>query len=128
MEKTLTPTMEDYLEVISNLKKIKQVVRVKNIAQELKIKMPSVSETLKFLSKERLVRHERYGKIELTKKGNELAEEVKSRHRTLFKFLNEVLEIDPETANEDACKMEHSISAITLKRLMEFLESVKSSS
>ena len=128
MQKTLTPTMEDYLEAISNLKKRRQTVRVKNIAQELKIKMPSVSEALKFLVKEGLVRHERYGNIELTDKGNELAEDVKSRHRIIFKFLNEVLGINTKTANEDACKMEHSISAITLKRLIEFLESIKSSS
>jgi len=125
MQKTLTPTMEDYLEVISNLKKKKQVVKVKNIAQELKIKMPSVSEALKFLVKEGLARHERYGDIELTDKGNELAEGVKSRHRVLFKFLNEVLGINAETADEDACKMEHFISAVTLKRLIEFLEYTK---
>jgi len=127
MQKTLTPTMEDYLELISNLKKRNRVVRVKNIAQELKIKMPSVSEALKLLVKEGLIIHKKYGNIELTEKGNELAEDVKSRHQTIFKFLNEVLGINPKTANNDACKMEHSISTITLERLIVFLESIKSS-
>ena len=126
MAQTLTPTMEDYLEIINNLGKNGQAVRVKDIAQELKIKMPSVSEALKSLTKEGLIKHEKYGYIELTNKGNGLAREICSRHRILFKFLNGVLGIDPKTADEEACKMEHVISGTTLKRLIRFLELMES--
>jgi len=126
MTQTLTPTMEDYLEVINNLKKDGQTARVKNIAHGLKIKMPSVSEALKSLADDGLVKHKKYGCIELTNKGNELAREICSRHRILFKFLNGVLGIDPKIADEDACKMEHVISRVTLKKLIEFLELMES--
>lgn len=126
MTQTLTPTMEDYLEVINNLGKDGQTVRVKSIAGKLKIKMPSVSEALKSLARDGLIKHKKYGRIELTNEGNELAREICSRHRILFRFLNEVLGIDPRTADEDACKMEHIVSEITLKRLIRFLELIES--
>jgi len=122
LTQTLTPAMEDYLEVIDKLKKDKQVVRVKNIACELKVKMPSVSEALKSLAKDGFIRHRKYGDIELTDEGSRLAKEVRSRHQILFKFLHEVLGIDAKTADEDACKMEHVISLSTLEKLRRFLE------
>ena len=87
MIRRLTPTMEMYLETIKKIGEKKKAVRVKGIAQELKIKMPSVSEALKSLSQKGLIKHERYGYIELTDKGNKLAEKIDFRHRVLFSFL-----------------------------------------
>lgn len=123
MAETLTSSMENYLETIKNLETDKGVVRVKNVAQELKVKMSSVSGALETLAKERLISHEKYGYIQLTDQGKRLAEAICSRHRTLFKFLTEVLDVDPKTANEDACKMEHAVSPMVLKKLVELVES-----
>ncbi len=123
MAKRLTSSMENYLETIRNLEKDKGVVRVKNIARELKVKMPSVSGALETLAKERLISHEKYGYIELTNKGKRLAEAICSRHQTLFRFLTEVLGVDPKTADEDSCKMEHTVSPQVLEKLVEFVES-----
>lgn len=53
-----------------------------------------------------------------------IAEEVMRRHEVLFRFLSEVLDIDPETAQEDACRMEHSLSPTSLERLAKFVEFV----
>jgi len=124
--KEITPTMEDYLEVIGQLGKKDEVVRVKNIARQLNVKMPSVTEALKTLAKDGLIRHEKYGYVELTQKGNRIAKEIYSRHQTLFKFLNQILRIDPRVAEEDACKMEHTISSTALKKLIEFIKSLES--
>jgi len=124
--KEITPTMEDYLEAIGQLGKKDEVVRVKNIARQLNVKMPSVTEALKTLTKDGLIRHEKYGYVELTQKGNRIAKEIYSRHQTLFKFLNQILRIDPRAAEEDACKMEHTISSTALKKLVEFIESLES--
>ncbi|TET43269.1 metal-dependent transcriptional regulator [Candidatus Aerophobetes bacterium] len=126
MAKEITPTMEDYLEVIGQLGKKDEVVRVKNIARQLNVKMPSVTEALKTLAKDGLIRHEKYGYVELTQKGNRIAKEIYSRHQTLFKFLNQILRIDPRVAEEDACKMEHTISSTALKKLIEFIKSLES--
>jgi DtxR family Mn-dependent transcriptional regulator len=123
MAETLTSSMENYLETIRNLGRDKGVVRVKNIAQELKVKMSSVSGALETLANEGLISHEKYGYIELTDKGERLAEAICSRHQALFKFLTEVLGVDPKTADEDACKMEHTVSPLVLEKLVEFVES-----
>ena len=123
MTETLTSSMENYLETIKNLETDKGVVRVKNVAQELKVKMSSVSGALETLAKEGLISHEKYGYIQLTDQGKRLAEAICSRHRTLFKFLTEVLGVDPKTANEDACKMEHAVSPMVLEKLVELVES-----
>ena len=122
MAQTLTSSMENYLETIRNLGKDKGVVRVKNIARELKVKMSSVSGALETLAKEGLISHEKYGYIELTNRGERLAEAICSRHQTLFKFLTEVLGVDPKTADEDACKMEHTVSPLVLEKLVKFVE------
>ena len=123
MAETLTSSMENYLETIKNLETDKGVVRVKNVAQELKVKMSSVSGALETLAKDRLISHEKYGYIQLTDQGKRLAEAICSRHRTLFKFLTEVLGVDPKTADEDACKMEHAVSPMVLEKLVELVES-----
>jgi len=123
MTETLTSSMENYLETIKNLETDKGVVRVKNVAQELKVKMSSVSGALETLAKERLISHEKYGYIQLTDQGKRLAEAICSRHRTLFRFLTEVLGVDPKTADEDACKMEHAVSPMVLEKLVELVES-----
>ena len=123
MAETLTSSMENYLETIKNLETDKGVVRVKNVAQELKVKMSSVSGALETLAKERLISHEKYGYIQLTDQGKRLAEAICSRHRTLFKFLTEVLGVDPKTADEDACKIEHAVSPMVLEKLVELVES-----
>ena len=126
MAKEITPTMEDYLEVIGQLGKKDEVVRVKNIARQLNVKMPSVTEALKTLAKDGLIRHEKYGYVELTQKGNRIAKEIYSRHQTLFKFLNQILRIDPRAAEEDACKMEHTISSTVREKLVKFIKSLES--
>jgi len=72
LKKPLTPAMEDYLEAIFNLSKEKRVVRVKDIAKRLDVKMPTVTSMLKTLSKRELIDYEKYEYLELTKKGCEV--------------------------------------------------------
>ncbi|MCF7886863.1 MAG: metal-dependent transcriptional regulator [Candidatus Omnitrophica bacterium] len=127
MLKTISSNMEDYLEAIVFLKEKKEVVRVKDIGKKLGVKNPSVSEALGVLSKKGLVKHESYGDAELTKKGAKVAEMIAQRHNTLVKFLKEVLKIDPKIASEDACRMEHSISKDTAKKLTCFINFIENS-
>ena len=56
----LTPTMEDYLELIYNLGKDTKVVRVRDIAKGMNVKMPSVTSMLNTLGKKDLINHEKY--------------------------------------------------------------------
>ena len=76
LKKPLTPAMEDYLEAIYNLDKEKRVVRVKDIAKTLGVKMPTVTNMLKTLSKRELIDYEKYEYLELTKKGHRIGKEI----------------------------------------------------
>ncbi|MBE0479170.1 metal-dependent transcriptional regulator [Candidatus Aerophobetes bacterium] len=125
MTKKITPSMEAYLETIKKIEREKKIVRVKGIARRLNVKMPSVTEALQNLSNEGLIKHEKYGYVELTHQGNELAEEMNLRHQALFSFFTEVLGIEPERADDDACKIEHVISEATMKRLVKFVRFIK---
>jgi DtxR family transcriptional regulator, Mn-dependent transcriptional regulator len=120
-EKPLTATMEDYLEAIYDLDKDKRVVRVKDIAKRMDVKMPTVTSALKTLNDKGLVHYEKYEYVELTSAGNEVGSEMHRRHRLLLKFLTDILKIEFKTADEEACKMEHTLSASTLERLADFM-------
>ena len=123
--KPLTPTMEDYLEAIFNLGKEKRVVRVKDIAKRLGVKMPTVTSMLKTLSKRELIDYEKYEYLELTKKGLAVGKKIHRMHQVLRSFLIDILNIDFKKADEEACKMEHTISASTLDRFIEFMEFIQ---
>src|SRR6056297_1675065 len=101
--------MEDYLETIFDLDQEKKVVRVKDIAKRLEVRMPTVTSMLKTLSKRGLVHYEKYEYVDLTAEGLDIGREVQRRHEILFKFLTNILKIKVDTANEEACKMEHTL-------------------
>ena len=117
--------MEQYLEVIGRLEHQKEVVRVKDIASEMEVTMPSVTAALKTLVAEGLVAHSPYEHVRLTGAGKAIAEQIQRRHDTLFQFLTEVLCVPVHEAERDACGMEHVVGAHTLNCLLEFLEFVK---
>lgn len=121
MEKQQTPSMEDYVEAIAMLQAEEDVARVSRISRRLNVTMPSVTCALKKLSKDGLVTHEKYGYVKLTAQGNKVAEDVIHRHKALSLFFAEALDIDQETAEEDACKIEHVISPLSLDRLTKFV-------
>ena len=118
-------SMEDYLEAIAKLGEGKKVVKVKQLSEMLGVKMPSVTSALKKLSEQELVEHERYGHIKLTPEGDELARDVICRHEALTRFFAQALGIDRVTAEEDACKIEHVISPLSMDRLTKFVEFIE---
>ena len=124
--KPLTPTMENYLEAIYNLDNEKRVVRVKDIAKRLGVKMPSVTNMLKTLNDRGMVNYERYEYLELTNKGEGVGREIDRRHHILRDFLTDILGIEFEKADEEACSMEHAIGATTMDRLVAFMEFIQS--
>jgi DtxR family Mn-dependent transcriptional regulator len=126
LSKPLTPAMEDYLEAIFNLDREKRVVRVRDIAKKIGVRMPTVTSMLKTLSKRKLVDYEKYEYLELTDNGRAIGKEIHRRHCVLRSFLTDILNIDAELADEEACKMEHAVSTSTLDRFVEFMEFVQS--
>jgi DtxR family transcriptional regulator, Mn-dependent transcriptional regulator len=125
VQREQTASMEDYLEAIANLGEERKVVRVKQISEMLGVKMPSVTSALKKLSEQELVEHERYGHIKLTPEGAKVARDVIGRHEALTRFFAQALGINQETAEEDACKIEHVISPLSMERLAKFVEFIE---
>lgn len=121
----ISSTMEDYLETIFELERDKKYARVKDIAQKMNVKLPTVTSMLNNLQKRDLVSHEKYDHVELTRKGREVAREVYRSHTMIKKFLMDILKIDAKTADEDACKMEHAVSSETLERIVKFMEFIE---
>ena len=68
----ITPTMEDCLEALYNLSKEKSAVRVKDIANNLDVKMPTVNNMLKTPSKKGLIDYEKYVYLALTETGSDV--------------------------------------------------------
>jgi DtxR family Mn-dependent transcriptional regulator len=124
-KKKLSSTMEDYLEAIFNLEEDRKAVRVKDIAKKMMVKLPTVTSMMNTLVHRGLINHEKYEYVELTKKGKRIAKEVYRRHVIFRDFLMGILNIDPKTAEEDACKMEHVVSHVTLERFVKFMEFVE---
>ena len=122
----LTSTMKDYLKVIFDLNQNKSVVRVKDIAKKLDVKMPTVTNMLKKLDQRGLVKHKKYEYVELREKGVCFAREMGRRNRILSRFLRDILFIEKKTAAEEACKMEHVLSPRTLDTLVRFMDFVES--
>ena len=117
----MTKSLEDYLEEIHVLILQKGRARVRDVALDLHVKMPSVVKAITELKKLELVNQEPYGDIELTVKGRRLAANVLGRHNLIKAFLVK-LNVPDEIADNDACLMEHILSATTLDRIREFVE------
>ena len=108
---------EDYLEAVLLLGREAPVVRVRDLAERLGVSRPSVVAALAQLERRGLVRHERYGGVELTSAGRNRAEAVYERHDLLHRFLCDVLKVSEPVAAADACRIEHALSPETVDRL-----------
>ena len=84
--------------------------------------MPSVNGAMKHLEAKGLISHEKYEFIELTEAGICTASSISKNHKTLYRFLKNILGVDAETAEMDACRIEHYLSVATMEKLSDFLE------
>ena len=104
---------EDYLETILVLKNRLGNVRSIDIAHELSFSKPSVSVAMKNLRLNNYITVDENG-------GMAIAGKIYERHTFLTSFLTSI-GVDPETAAEDACKIEHVISSESFSALKKYL-------
>jgi DtxR family Mn-dependent transcriptional regulator len=107
------------------LSREKPITRVRDIATELGVTPGTVSLRLGKLKKLGCVEQERYGGVVLTPAGEAIARCVVRRYETVKALLVEVFGIDPETADADACKMEHAVSPTTVNRMESLVERLR---
>jgi DtxR family transcriptional regulator, Mn-dependent transcriptional regulator len=115
----MTESLEMYLETISLLHDRTRVARVTDIAKELGVSKPSVHAALHELERRGLIRHEHYGDVFLSSTGKEASAAIRRRHELLTSFLRETVGVSPETAEQDACRIEHYLSEETMDRIAE---------
>lgn len=111
---------EDYLECILKLSKQRPVVRSIDIANDMNYSKPSISVAMKNLRLNGYISVDESGFITLTDSGMEIASNIYDRHLILKKWL-EFLGISPETAEQDACKIEHTLSKETYSALRKHI-------
>ena len=120
-EKPVSSVQEMYLKTLYRVRGRNEVARSRDLAEALGVSPGTVSGVLKKLTEMGLVEHERYGVIELTDAGVAIAECMLRRFETIRDVLVEVFGVDPDTAAEDACAMEHTASPATIRGMMEAL-------
>ncbi len=116
-----TAILEGYLKAVHEIGRGKKVVRVRDIATRVKVKMPTVTNMLKKPNCRGLVRYEKYGFVELKQKGLYTAREMHRRHLLLMTFLTGTLWVSALVADKEACGMEHAPSRTTIDRLSYFI-------
>ncbi len=114
-------SVENYLETILNLHSKNGHVRSIDIAHELSFSKPSVSVAMKNLREKGYITIDDNGGITLTLQGMKIAEDISERHQIIAAALI-ALGVDPETAFEDSCRIEHCISETSFKKIKEHLQ------
>jgi len=122
LPKSLSPSNEDYLEAIYDLSQERVPVRSIDVSNRLNVSRASVNKAAGLLQDSGLLSKHPYGSITLTDKGESIAARVRQCHTTIRTFLQTFLDVPEETAEEEACKIEHAISDQTLDRFIDFVE------
>lgn len=112
---------EDYLEAVLVLRQKKGEVRSIDLARHLGFSKPSVSHAVTILRSGGFLEMDPEGFLSLTEAGYEIAAQIYERH-CYFRELLLTSGVDPETAEQEACRMEHAISTESYRRLRRLLD------
>ncbi len=119
--------MDDYLEQILHLIEEKGYARAVDISTNLGISQASVTNMLRKLDGEGLVKHEKYRGTVLTDDGRRIAGAIVERHETLTRFLR-LFGLEEETIYRDVEGMEHHVSRPTLEVIRAVADALESDS
>lgn len=121
-ENDITHSAAHHLLAVLELKERRGYARVTDVAKHLNITTGSASTNLKSLKAKGLLIEDENRFLTLSDSGESLAKAVVARKKIFEKFLIDVLKVNAEQAEIDACKTEHLISAETAKKLEKFIE------
>ncbi|MDD6257715.1 MAG: metal-dependent transcriptional regulator [Erysipelotrichaceae bacterium] len=109
---------EDYLETILMIEERKGTVHSVDVAEDRHFSKASVSVAMKKLRENGYIKMEKDGSLKLLPPGRKIAERIYERHRVLTDYFVKI-GVDPDTAQKDACKVEHDLSDITFQKIKE---------
>ena len=106
------------------VKEEKGAVRSIDIVRHMDFSKPSVSRAMSLLRENGYITMDREGYIELTPSGYEIASRIYERHRLLTQWLIR-LGVSPQVAADDACRLEHDMSAETFQKLKDHIHTAE---
>jgi DtxR family Mn-dependent transcriptional regulator len=118
----LTFTMENYLEAIYELAKTGTGARLTDIAVRMNVTKATANTAMSILAQRGLITNEKYLPIRLTDAGLKTASIISEKHHIIQRFFIEILNLDFNTANTDACAIEHVISSKSISAMHDFLK------
>ncbi|WP_292485403.1 metal-dependent transcriptional regulator [Methanohalobium sp.] len=116
-----TERTEDYLKTIEAVVSKKGYAQVKDVSAALGTSPSSVTGMFQKLKNDGYINYEKYGGVTLTFKGKNIAQNTKAKYGVVKDFLT-VLGVDGNTADEDACRIEHVLTDDTIDVLTKFVE------
>lgn len=125
LNKPISASLEDYLEVMYEIFEEKKGVKAIEIARRLGVGRSSVTDALKALADKNLVNYGRYDVLSLTDEGEKIAREVIGKHAVLYDFFSNVLNLSNEEADKNACRIEHVLSEEAFNGFVEFMAQQK---
>lgn len=120
----LSPSMEDYIEMIYRLSCEKESVRVSDLSEALNVQPPSTTKMIKKLSHDGYVNYKKYGYVSLTEDGAKMGEYLLYRHKIIYEFL-ELIGVKNNLL-EQTEQMEHAICEETLDRISNLISVLRS--
>ncbi len=120
----LHESAEMYLETIYVLAKAGGAVRSIDVAEHMGYSKPSVSRAVGILRRDGYLLVDESGFLCLTDEGKDVAEKIFERH-TLISGVLMAIGVDPNTAADDACKIEHVISDTSFNAIKNYAEKLR---
>lgn len=121
LSKTLHASGEDYLEIILVLQKKLGMVRSVDVARHLDVSKPSVCHAVSTLKEGGFLIMDEDSFLHLTDVGREVAEKTYEKHCFFTRLLVDA-GVEPKTAEQDACRMEHAISDDSFQKIKSGLK------
>ena len=120
-QKTLSPSLENYLEIIFLEEAKTGAARASAIADAANVSRSTVTSTLKVLRSMGLVVYEPYSLIHLTEEGRVIGRDIAHRHIIFREFFEHVLQIEKPQADAVACELEHVVPPQVIRRWGQFV-------
>jgi Mn-dependent DtxR family transcriptional regulator len=122
--KSLTASMEDYLEMIYRLSIDNGFTRINELSKALNVQSPSATKMVQRLAELKLLKYEKYGVLLLEQEGKTLGNELLTRHNIIESFIK-IIGVDKTDALQETEKIEHTVSKKTIKCIEDFIEFIK---
>lgn len=117
----LSASLENYLETMLFLEESSSI-RITDVANRIGVSKASVNKAVNQLKDNGLLIHNHYGQISFTEEGLLVAKSIAKKHDILLKFFIDILEIDKEVAEKEACEIEHILSNSTVLKIEALFE------